>query len=344
MEHLAGSPLAAPDFCMDWLMRWDQDQVINGFTSSARPLIKDLIIEPWLAASGGVKLDMRKAPFRLLAIVNRLDLRSNAAGNMSAGEGRFVFGAVKPDGSPMAFTIILEYGVPASDGGEVKAWAMKWHDLGEIPFGPEFNKQLEKLTKIFTQPLCAPWKPNGSCINQIRTNEASLDPDKKWELREFRLTAQGKFAQVVSVQTPDASLNGSDALAAFINSNLDALKLGKYVVSSEMLAASVPSSMGSFWSAPGVADNDARHAFALNTCDGCHTTETGTSFLHVKNRPAGSPSALSGYLTGTTVGDPVTGLPRSFSELAKRVEDMRFVLAASPAHVFGAPAGGGNDD
>jgi hypothetical protein len=276
--------------------------------------------------------------------VNRLDLRSGAVGSKSAGEGRFVFGAVKPDGSPMAFTIIFEYGIPAWSGSDVKAWAKKWHDLGEIPFGSEYNKELEKLTKSFTKTWCAPSKPNGSCINQIRTNEASLHPDKIWELREFRLTAQGKFAQVVSVQTPDASLNGTDALASFINSNADAAKLRTHAVSSAMLAASVPSSMTSFWSAPGIVDNDARHGFALTTCDGCHTTETGTAFLHVKNRAAGAKSALSGYLTGTTVNDPVSGLPRTFSELASRATDMQIVLASSPGEIFGDDDDDNDDD
>jgi len=57
---------------------------------------------------------------------------------------------------------------------------------------------------------------------------------------------------------------------------------------------------------------------ALNTCNGCHQAETGTVFLHVSNRQTGSPSILSGFLTGITTSDPISGVPRSFNDLDLR--------------------------
>src|SRR5690606_792741 len=117
--------------------------------------------------SGGRRLDLSKAPFRLLAIVNRIDLRSDGGGYggggviggpiraadapgamiapdamiapapmpVHAGEGRFVFGVLDPQGRPLPFTVIFEYELPASDPREVLGWARSWHALGEVPFG-----------------------------------------------------------------------------------------------------------------------------------------------------------------------------------------------------------------
>lgn len=58
--------------------------------------------------------------------------------------------------------------------------------------------------------------------------------------------------------------------------------------------------------------------FALQTCNGCHTDETGTFFLHVAPRAKGEASFLSAFLTGTVVFDPVTGTPRAFNDLERR--------------------------
>src|SRR5262249_59164334 len=83
-----------------WLQTWQANQTINTFNVPARPNINTQIIQPWLAASGGASLDLGIAPFRLLAIVNRLDLRTGSGGyggsTRNAGELRVVFGAGRP--------------------------------------------------------------------------------------------------------------------------------------------------------------------------------------------------------------------------------------------------------
>lgn len=334
MEQLAGSPAAAPAFTLAWLEQWNQAQSINGFTALARPLIHEKVIDPWMAASGGVELDMKKAPFRLLAIVNRLDLRSHQNEKYSAGELRFVFGLVDELGEPLPFTVIFEYGVPVSSAGQVKAWAHKWHVLGKMPFGTAFNHVLQTLTSKITHAGCAPLNVNGSCLNQIRTNEAALSPIRRWELREFRLTNPGALKQVVAAQTPDASMNGTPELANFINTNQSAAAAKKLVVPPGLLAASAPAMLSGTWKALGVLNNEARHGFGISTCNGCHTTETGTHFLHVENRDAGVPAELSGFLTGITTPDPVTGAPRSFNALADRAADMQAILSGNPGSIF----------
>jgi hypothetical protein len=341
MEKLAGSQDAS-QFCLDWLKKWEQDQIVNGYLAPARTDVQTLIIDPWLQASGGQKLNLRIAPFRLLAIVNRLDLRSNSGGKISAGEGRFVFGFVKPDGSPSPFTIIFEYDAKADSVYDVKDWAEDWHELGEELFGPKFNSSLQKLTDKFSGPNCL-GRPNNSCLNQVRTNEVSLDPNKTWELREYRLAGfPVKLAAAPMVLTPDGGFNGSSALANFINANTPLINQRKHTLDPTMLAASAFSSLLTPWDAPGVTDSEARHNFAIMTCNGCHTTETGTSFLHVKNRAAGVESKLSGFLTGITANDPVTGVPRSFNELQRRAQDMAFVLDVDEDELF--PGADDDDD
>ncbi|HLM75436.1 MAG TPA: hypothetical protein VK459_22140 [Polyangiaceae bacterium] len=335
MEQMAGSTDPSA-FVLAWLQQWKQDQVINGFTAVARPSIQTLVIAPWLAASGGVELNLRKAPFRLLAIVNRLDLRhkDDDADTISAGEGRFVFGLLDAAGAPLPFTVIFEYGIEADSDKDVKKWAKKWHELGEMPFGSSFNAKLQKLTNEFTAPVCSS-KPNDSCLNQLRTNEVSLSAAKLWELREFRISAQtGSLLQRGTSQMPDESLNGTAALAAFINGNQAAAKQRRHVVPPNLLAASAPSSLSTFWSAPGIIDSEARFGFALMTCNGCHTAETDTTFLHVKNRAAGVESGLSAFLTGTSVLDPVSGVERELNDLARRAEDMQYVLTVDADDLF----------
>jgi hypothetical protein len=341
MEKMAGAQDAS-QFCLTWFKKWEQDQTVNGYLAPARTDVQTLVIDPWLQASGGQKLNLRIAPFRLLAIVNRLDLRSKNGNQISAGEGRFVFGFVKPDGSPSPFTVIFEYNVRADSEYDVIDWADDWHQLGEMPFGATFNSKLQKLTDKFTGPNC-PGKPSNSCLNQLRTNEVSLDPNKVWELRDYRIA--GNPAQIVPapmVLTPDGSYNGSSYLADYINANAALINQRKHTIDPTMLGASSIASLLTPWNAPGITDSEARHNFALSTCNGCHTAETGTTFTHVKNRAAGVESKLSGYMTGITVNDPVSGVSRTFNELASRAQDMAFVLEADEDDLF--PGSDDDDD
>jgi hypothetical protein len=83
------------------------------------------------------------------------------------------------------------------------------------------------------------------------------------------------------------------------------------------------------WSAAGIQNNDARQAFALNTCGGCHRAETAINFIHVgfpvgNSLPTrlGKPAALSGFLTGKSIADPVVGsTTRVFGDLQRRQQD-----------------------
>ncbi|MFT5127991.1 MAG: hypothetical protein ACI8W8_001599 [Rhodothermales bacterium] len=369
IENMAGDDPA--EFAMNWLLQWETDQMINGQLSAARPAIRDLVIDPWLAKSGGDRLDLSLAPFKLLSIVNRIDLRSHEGNSVdTGGEGRFVFGVLDTDGNPLpplfgtapgGFVIIFEYELIADDMNELRAWANEWHALGSMPIGSrDYNARLERITRRFTDRNRAPLKANRNALNQLRTNELSLS--FPWELREFVISADtGMLTQKTVAITPGSiEINGTELLRDLINDNEDEILDGTFALEPEWFGAtslSGPFVVAGFpdaenrtftvrpffeefvnlpWSAAGIRSNDARHVFAVNTCNGCHNDETGTSFLQIgfpqaHNMPEslGSPAELAGFLTGIEIEDPVEPETlRSFNDLDRRQTDLQDLLSS----------------
>ncbi|RYE80727.1 MAG: hypothetical protein EOO74_01710 [Myxococcales bacterium] len=326
------TPAGVSEFVFGWLRQWETDQTINGQVVPARPAIRTLLIDPWKTASGcattapdaSCTLDMTKAPFRLLAIVNRPDLRDLPDGTDpgTGGEGRFVFGAIGPTGNAMQFTVIFEYKLPVKDAKETKAWAEKWHALGRHPFGARYNDELHKVVQEFMKVDAA--GPGQSALSQIRINEVSLAPvgsdpsnlpsTKLWELREFvrstdRVSGKVVLAGDTVKQEPSLALSGTAALGAWATANRAALLDGTYAVPATLdgqpiLAASSLAPFDFVWDIPGVS-TEVRQALALGTCNGCHTNETGTAFTHIKPRQPGVAAALSTFLADQeAVGGP----------------------------------------
>jgi hypothetical protein len=288
MEKMSGKKNPS-DFVMKWLQTWEVNQVINGDVSDARPAIKSRIINPWLSASGGRRLNLDRAPFRLLAIVNRIDLRT--AGN--AGEARFVYGVLDEAGQPLPFTVIFEYGVPLARVSSVQAWAKRWHDLNKHPLGsPAYNAALESITDAFTASNANPRKPNGSALNQLRTNENALS--FAWDLREFQIVKNGTLKQVTVKQSPKESLNAKAELAKFVKANQKAILAGTHRIPAKLLGAASSQNVDR-WEVKGVSE-PVRKAFAVATCIGCHSSETQTFFLHVGTRAAGQEAFLSDFV------------------------------------------------
>ena len=110
--------------------------------------------------------------------------------------------------------MIFEYEQIATDRAALRGWAQQWHALGTMPFGAAYNAALQQITDRFSGANKAPAKPNGSPLNQIRTNEIALT--SPWELREFRIVG-GQLREVPVAQSPDNSLQGTARLAKFIN-------------------------------------------------------------------------------------------------------------------------------
>ena len=342
MKEMANEPVTGIQpavFVRRWLNRWRVPQVINDDLVPARLDIDNVIIKPWEVASGvgpGGTLDLAKAPFKLLAIVNRVDLRENAIyGGGNAGEARFVFGAVdlKSNCKALRFTVIFEYGIKKSGCFAIKAWGKQWLDLQLHPLGsPAYNAALQAITDQFVSAGADPAKlPNKSALNQLRTNEIVLA--NPWELREFRIFADdsdaGHLREVTVKQTPDFDLNGQAVIADYINANEAAILAGTYQVplefppGSPFLGGAAPTPFGMFWNSPGISSPEARHVFSLNTCNGCHAGETNTPFTHIFPAAFGNAAGLSGFLTGISVADPVAGTPsRNFNDLDRRAQDL----------------------
>jgi hypothetical protein len=337
-----------------WLGEWKVQKTINSDVVPARPAVQSLVIDPWQTASGGSTLAMSKAPFRLLAIVFRLDLRrsSGYSSGGTAGEARFVYNLLDAAGHDAGFTLILEYGLDAPTCADIQSWAQTIHALGAIPFGASYNAALQAITDRFTTIGASPGKPNGSAINQVRTNEAFLDAP--WELREFKLRSGGTvqtiavdkrrkaasqpaplpLLQATVAQTPAAHHNFSQLFADYVNANAPAIVANNYTVplsfqSQPFRGGAAPNQID-HWDGPppacsSIADAQARHVASLNTCNGCHGDEGGVFFRQVALTGPGGGALLSSFLTGGVVED-LCGLQHQFGDIERRRVDLCHLL------------------
>jgi len=282
------SAAAASQFAYTWLTHWESDQQPNELVSlsGARSRVRDFVIEPWKLASGCTAgtsdadcvLDMGKAPFRLVAIVYRPDLRKLAAdGNPGhGGEGRFVFNLLI-NGKPVKETVIFEYSLPIFTNMHVLTWAYRWHLLGSFQFGGAYNALLRNITNGFAGADADPRRPNGNALNQLRTNELVLKhvagcaspavppalcppaestafpTQKLWELREFVIKDSGFLTQIPVAQEPSRDFDvavrkdgtrivgtgtRSNELAKWMLDNSSAILAGKHTVKAEWLGNS----------------------------------------------------------------------------------------------------------
>ncbi|MEK6257760.1 MAG: choice-of-anchor X domain-containing protein [Planctomycetota bacterium] len=377
MTEMANQPQTGIDpslFVRRWLARWETAQQVNDQQVAARLQIRNKIIIPWENASGGpgAPLDLAKAPFRLLAIVNRIDLRDNFiyGGGGGAGEARFVFCAVDVTQGcqEMPFTVIFEYGIKKANCVALKAWGQEWAHLSTLNFGdPAFNTALEAITEQFVKAGADPSKlPNKSALNQLRTNEVALD--FPWQIREFTIDSTsvvGHLGEATVKQTPGPVLNHQTVIADYVNANIPAILADKHAVPA-MFPGITPFLGGealtnpnrAFWDGPkppspappAIVNRDARFHFSLNTCNGCHGGETFPSnapffFTHIQQRAANQEARLSSFLAGHLSGtpgpdvqvtDPADGAPsRPFNDLARRQVELQKVLSINCRFPFG---------
>ncbi len=222
---------------------------VNGVSVPARNAVISKILAPWPRHADG-RLDLEKAPFKLLAIVNRMDLRRHDNGNVEhAGEGRFIFGVLDQDGKPLAplggptaggMTFIFEYFLKADTRREVEEWAHRWHRLSREPLGTEnYNRRLERLTRRFSEEGRGDGV-NDSALASIRSNDISLAAPL--ELREWVLDPNTTLLTKNTVaRTPDfLDLNGTPQLAAMINANEAAILNATFQVDPANLSAHSP--------------------------------------------------------------------------------------------------------
>lgn len=229
-------------FLKDWVKHWISVQIVNGYTVKARDFALVTMIEPWLRkANNNVTLDVNlsnwesiwdttpendikiNAPFKLTAIVNRIDERANMAYTATitnSGETRFIFSLINPltgvipinpnqtasaeqDGKGFfdwrGLNVIFEYGNPQTTRCELKDFAQKWLDLSDPAYNfgiPSINNPykdaLQQITDYVTLANAVPLKINGSAINRVRTNEKvfatfddNIETHAAWEKQDW---------------------------------------------------------------------------------------------------------------------------------------------------------------
>ncbi len=267
MCNQAATGIDPSEFTRRWLRSWQHDLSINfDGVADRNPEIVAQVIADWEQASGGpdAPLDLGIAPFRLLAIVNRLDLRGNPGyGGVNdndpcnpsciGGEGRFVFalvpglrrtggggggyggggeGVTQSSCDASQFTVIFEYCIPKRTCAEIKQFALEWYSLSQKPFGAAFNAALQAITDQFARAGADPSrKPNLSALNQLRANELLREP---WDLREWRLfnndSDAGWLREVTVKQTPDFDLNFGQKIVDYCLANAGDILAEKHVV------------------------------------------------------------------------------------------------------------------
>ena len=322
MEQMAPTPADAPAMVEGMLSTFLSQQTVNSFTLPPRFGVQQ-VLDSMRGPDGKIDLNLSSNAFRLLAIVNRIDLNDGSSSPVTtAGEGRFVFGFA-PFGQVLSATLIIEYNIPAGSQAEILDLANAWHALRQLPFPSEtYNAALQQVTERFTKRGAAPGRVNGSALGQIRTNDF-FTFGGAWEFREFHLDGtSGMLVPAPMAQTPDRSFNFSDRLGRFVLANEPVILTDKHAVppsfeNAPFQAGNVDASDFFAWQVPGV-DTEARSHFARNTCNGCHTfNETGGSEFQIQPRGPGQESFLSQFLTGVNITDN-GGVNRHFDELDRR--------------------------
>jgi hypothetical protein len=330
MEQMAPANTDPADFVEAWLDQFttaNGNTAVNGFPIDNRD--KELLRVFWPKTANG-KVDLSRAPFRLLAIMNRIDLHAT-----TNGEARFIYGAfdrTAPQGAEPGITMsmIFEFGLPSQDVNSHatltrKSWASKFHALGTQPFGPSYGAALQAVTDLFTRRGTSPDKPGSSSINQVRTNEIAMGNGNPWQLREFHLDGALGLRIATTAATPadgavSASNPANQVLVSYINGSAALIHGGYASVPTTILGGQATESFS--WAFDPPVDEASRHAFAGQTCNGCHNSETNglqiSSFYHV------SP-IIEGGADGT---DRVSSFIKDF-EIPRRAAFLQNVLGCS---------------
>lgn len=319
MQSLAG-PANVQAFVKRFVESWMVDQTIDGVVVKARPKMQDLVLGPWKARSAPGTYDLATAPFDLLAIVYRVDLRKQQNTGTGAGEGRFVYGVRDGSGQPMPFTVIAEFKLPIYGGKTSRDWANDWHALGTLTLGSEeYKERLEYITNQFAGSTVRAGLLPSSLLNQLRTNEIALDFGTDhppiWQLREFHIKADGYLYPARPALTPTNAVNGSTLLKTYVQQNAAKIMQGTHKIPPKFQGipfgasgSDVPDPQFS-WQVPGVSIA-LQDAFSKQTCNGCHAGNTGTTFLHVGPNFQSGPAQLSDFVVNVE-------MPRRTAELKK---------------------------
>lgn len=262
-----------------FLREWERNQ-----TSTGAPVVPRSTGElRWIWPKVNGELSVLKAPFVLSAIVYRPDRASESDG--IDGELRFVYNLVDPE-SRMALPLILifEFMLPRERN---QSWLSDMHTLSLTPWGPSFAKHLEKIVDRLNA--------RGA---RLRINDFFLAPT--WDLRDFGISLTGQIQTQDLTTTPALDWSvGSSAreLASWIEKNSTAILQSDWELPKLFRTGNALVETESFgWLKEQDLEPSLRRSFSLQTCNGCHASETRTRFMHVGLRTIGHKAELSMFL------------------------------------------------
>jgi hypothetical protein len=274
MEQMSPPGTPPEDFVETWLQGFTVT-AINGDQLGARSPAN--LRDFWPKNADG-KVDLGQAPFRLLGIFNRTDLHATGSGEL-----RFVYGLNLSPVQVNRMTVIFEYGLPNNAAFTSRSsWVSRFHELSAFAaFDEPYKAKLQELTDLVVSAGATRahlGNPTGSALAQLRTSEDRLSSATPfWAFREFKLASEPgnlHFLRPAPVaQTPDDADNGDAALEAFIDTNRTGFLAGVAALPAADLGGEalvnfqVTSQFR--WQFPNV-DEPLRHAFAGQTCNGCH--------------------------------------------------------------------------
>jgi len=304
-----------------------------------------------IAGSSPRQFNLANAPFKLIAIASRLDLRSAT----TAGEGRLIFGltnASDPTNPIMdTMSLIVEFALPLVAPLDTPAkWAAKWHELDSIDPATApatFASKLQEITDKFTVRNAFAGRPNGSAVNQIRTNEIKFTTFTFWQLREFNMGSDGLMAPATTKESPNRDfINQSQEMRDFINQNpvlntttdTSFMSLKMPTVFENTLFLGVKQNQGvsaeqnaGRWDLSSTEtqfNSVAIDNFGFLTCNGCHNENKASGdrrFYQVDPTAAPGTDGTGRLSQFMTVGDPSKGGRRP-AELTRRANDMGTLL------------------
>lgn len=353
---------------------------------------RERILAYWDPNGTGPELppDQQDGPFRLLAVINRLDVAGaddNPGGGATLpedkrkffGEGRLVFGLTTPDdkGAPYPMTLIMEYHLPFLERKVVdgvvtyvgvrkdfnydaisdedwirqrKIWAGLWAELSSYELdSDEYRSKLRALVANFARGE----NSIALRVGYVVMPSTSTDPTREFEYREnytqggFLLAPrdlardvhpcvaeQPFFAELIEqrwqASTRDmrfdykwpSAIEDQDAIfeACGLPMGAEEDAQGPRVHVSRFLPSK-------WWPALHGTDpvdynrndmEEKRHDFAMTTCSGCHSRETGTKGFMIFPRRAGEDSAVTEFLRGPVAVTLPNGARYQYDEPARR--------------------------
>ncbi len=301
---------------------------INNIVASGRDMSRLRLQWPTVIENSVVLPDITRAPFELLAIVNGID--AHAAGQ---GELRFVYGIYDVPGAPTfnpqgrTFTLMLTYALPATTAyPNRQAWAARFHALGAIPFGADYNAALQAITDSVVRTATLPEQRREPARQHAgrAQHQRSVRQPAPYQLRQLRPLpdpVHGQRELIVGTvdQTPDCDAEHDERRAARFPERQRGAGPGRLRVAPGARCSARSRRRSTIpvpWSFPSVTSEPLRHAFAGQTCAGCHSSEVpaGAGFTIFHVIPYNGPSApsTSGWVT-------IVDIPRRVSFLQNQL-------------------------